>query len=97
MYKKNVVLIYETKCPIQIETCLRALLYDYRYKNRKDFFICHLKIVKKALNYCKKSVQCMQQKGGNFYFYDDIFQLKINLECAKNKINKKIIHLQTNH
>ncbi len=38
IYKKNIKLMKEVACPIQFETCLRAMLYNYRIKNRKDFF-----------------------------------------------------------
>ena len=28
-----------TDKPLQFENCLRSMLYDYRYKNKKDFYI----------------------------------------------------------
>lgn len=29
IYKKNVILIKEIYCPLQFETCIRSMLYNY--------------------------------------------------------------------
>jgi uncharacterized protein YwlG (UPF0340 family) len=95
LYKKKVKLYYETSCPIQIETCLRALLYKYRYKNRKDFYICDIKVMNRALNNCKKSVKCMNQIGG-FEFDNRINILryrKKRLQKARNKMQTYIKYI----
>jgi prophage antirepressor-like protein len=42
IYKKNIILMKEVLCPLQYETCLRSMLYNYRIKNRKDFFECNI-------------------------------------------------------
>lgn len=65
IFKKKIAFIKEVNCPLQYETCLRSMLYNYRIKNKKDFYECDLTIIKKAFENCDKSLKCMSQKGGN--------------------------------
>ena len=44
---------------IKIEYCMRCLLYDYRYKNKKDFYVCDLNTIKNAFEKCLNSVNCI--------------------------------------
>ena len=37
IHKKKVVHYVEVQCPLQLETCVRSMLYKYRFKNNKDF------------------------------------------------------------
>jgi hypothetical protein len=37
------------------------MLYNYRIKNKKDFYECDIKIIKKAF----KNIKCMNQTGGD--------------------------------
>lgn len=39
------------------------MLYDFRYKNKKDFYICDLKIIKDAINVCIKDQKNINQKN----------------------------------
>jgi hypothetical protein len=55
------------------------MLYNYRVKNRKDFYTCDISIIKKAFKTCEKSLKCMNQKGGN------------SLDMIHENINKLII------
>jgi prophage antirepressor-like protein len=82
LHKKNIIYKYFTDKPIQLENCIRAMLYDYRYKDRKDFFICNLNKIKKAFNNCVKSMKNMVQDGGG----NNIKKLEKKI----NKINKNI-------
>jgi prophage antirepressor-like protein len=59
LYKKEVIFIQESNCPLRLETCVRAMLYDHRYKNKKDFYICNLNKIKKAFKTCTNSIDCM--------------------------------------
>lgn len=88
LYKRKVVVIEKTQCPIQFETCLRAMLYEYRYKNKKDFYICDLKVIRKAFRNCKKSIDCMKQSGGGL-FNDNIGKL----DKRKKKIEKELVKI----
>ena len=66
IHNRKVVHYVEVMCPQQLETCIRSMLYKYRYKNRKDFYKCSLSKIKKAFKVCVKSIQCVEkQEGGN--------------------------------
>lgn len=80
LHKKKVVYMMESKNPLQLEMCVRSMLYGYRYKNKKDFYMCSLETIKKAFSKCEKSIADMVQKGGSLNYVD--------LEIEK--INKKI-------
>jgi len=68
IHNKKVVHYIELLCPLQLETCIRSMLYKYRYKNKKDYFKCELKLIKKAINKCIKSIKCIEnQIGGDIY------------------------------
>ena len=76
LHNKNVPHYVEALCPLPLETCIRSMLYKYRYKNRKDYFKCSLSKVKKAFTECVNSIKCVEdQEGGNknyiITYYDD--------------------------
>jgi hypothetical protein len=54
IHNKHVAYYVDIKCPLQLETCLKSMLYKYRIKNRKDFFNCSLIKIKKQLIYVLK-------------------------------------------
>ena len=79
LHNKNVPHYVETVCPLPLETCIRSMLYKYRYKNRKDYFKCSLNKVKKAFTECVNSIKCVEdQEGGDkkyiITYYDDILK-----------------------
>jgi prophage antirepressor-like protein len=90
LHKKPVVYKKEIECLVKLENCVRSLLYDYRYKNRKDFFICKLSKIKLAFKKCLSSMKCVNQNGGNN-------EIKLLKNKAKkiladiNKLNKMLI------
>lgn len=66
IHNKKVVHYVELLCPLQLETCIRAMLYKYRYKNKKDYFKCDLNKIIKAFDKCIESIKCIEnQTGGN--------------------------------
>jgi len=68
LHNKNVPHYVEVMCPIPLETCIRSMLYKYRYKNRKDYFKCSLTKAKKAFTECVNSIKCVEeQEGGKKY------------------------------
>lgn len=69
VHKKKVVYYVEILCPLQLETCIRAMLYKYRYKDRKDYYMCDLNKIKNAFNKCIESIKCIEQKGGSKKYY----------------------------
>ena len=87
LHKRKVIYTEITDRPLQFENCLRSMLYEYRYKNRKDFYICKLSVIKKAFNNCIKSIKNMNQVGGG------INEIEI-LNKKINKLNKKILKME---
>lgn len=58
-HKKPVVAFIRTDSPIQIEKCIQALLYDYKYRN--DFYICGLKKIVDAFKKCCSDTKKMSK------------------------------------
>ena len=67
IHKKKVVHYVELLCPLQLETCIRSLLYKYRYKNKKDYFKCTLNKIIKAFDKCVESIKCIEEQTGGTY------------------------------
>lgn len=88
LHKRDVSHYKDTKCPIRLETCVRALLYDYRYQDKRDYYVCNLKIIRKAFDKCVESIECMDQKGGGNVI-DDLFGID-KLRKNKTKLEKRI-------
>ena len=88
IYKKNIILMKEVACPLQYETCVRAMLYKYRIKNKKDFYQCNIDKIITAFEKCDESIKCVDQTGGTIDF------IKSEMQDLKNK--KRIIKLQIN-
>jgi len=81
LYNRRVAHKRFTKCPLQFETCVLSLLYNFRFSDDKSFFKCNLDEVKKAFRLCKNSIKCIEQrlnKNQNIQ------------ECQPEKINKNI-------
>lgn len=96
LHKHKVVHMVNHKCPHKLEKCLQSLLYDYRYKNKKDFYVIPLKQLKIATTKCIKSMDCMDkfknQNGGGMV--PDIINNKINSINKQIKYyNNKIVKL----
>lgn len=73
IHNKKVVHYIELLCPLQLETCIRSMLYKYRYKNNKDYYKCSLNKIKKAFDKCTESIKCIEnQDGGNNIKLDKI-------------------------
>ena len=85
----------EVVCPLQYETCIRSMLYNYRIKNRKDFYECDIKKIEKAFEKCNDSLQCMNQVGGSKIINNKILSM-INLEIEELKNKKNQIKIKLN-
>ena len=89
--KKKVAFKEEVSCPIQYEICLKSMLYQYRIKNRKDFYKCHISKIEEAFEKCNNSITCMNQTGGNLFntsmvdFFINTFNTELNKIKAKYK------------
>ena len=42
LHNKKVIDYELSDNPLQLENCLKSMLYEYRYKDRKDFFLAHI-------------------------------------------------------
>lgn len=89
VYKKRVILMREVQSPLQFETCIRSMLYNYRIRNRKDFYKCDIEKIKKAFVKCEESIKDMNQDGGAIN--NETLEI-INLEIIKLNKKKEIIH-----
>ena len=93
LHKNPVIEKHFTEKAVQLEMCIRSMLYDYRYKNKKDFFLCDDRdIIKKAFKNCIKSIKNMKdtQKGGG---NNEINTLKSQLEKLDKEIENINKHL----
>lgn len=90
-HKKKVVYTKEMKNPRQLEMCVLSMLYDYRYKNKKDFFICKLGVILKAFKKCEKNIEEMIQTGGG----KNLAELEIDKITNKIKNNNDKIYKET--
>jgi len=88
LHNKKVIYYVELLCPLQLETCIKSMLYKYRYKNRKDYFNCNLNKIIKAFKKCIESIKCVEnQTGGNL----TSFNIKNNIYKVtyyENKLQK---------
>ena len=100
IYKKKVILMKEVSCPLQFETCLKSLLYNYRIKNKKDFYKCNISKIEKAFKNCEDSINCMNQDGGGLNTINpnvhDIIQYKISKLYNKKITKENIIYTYNN-
>ena len=87
LHKKPVVFYEEIKKPEKLEMCVRSMLYDYRYKNKKDFFICSKEKIEKAIKNSKKGLNSIEQNGGAniLKYYEEKIEEFKNLIIKNNK------------
>lgn len=89
LHKRPVIFHEEIEKPEKLEMCVRSMLYDYRYKNKKDFFICSRETIEKAIKNSKNGLKSMTQNGGANILkqYEDTIK---KLKEQVNKCNKEI-------
>lgn len=89
LHNKKVVHYVELLCPLQLETCIRSMLYKYRYKNKKDYFNCSLNKIIKAFDKCVESIHCIEnQTGGTLFVSYNESNIKIPIFSSTNKLYK---------
>lgn len=88
LYKKKVIYTFETDCPIQLETCIRSMLYKFRIKNKKDFYECDKENIKKSFDNCIKSFECIENKKKDITFDNAIKSLQSRTKPLREKIKK---------
>lgn len=94
-HNHKVVLIKETNCPIKLETCVRALLYDHRYQDGRDFYECSLNTIKSAFNNCSKVIdKCgTDQSGGSITYKTYLDDIITKCKHKKLSLNYQIQEL----
>ena len=80
IHNKKVVHYTELHCPLQLETCIRSMLYKYRYKNKKDYFKCKFNKIIKAFDKCIERIKCVETQVGGSLIYKILYY--------ENKLNK---------
>jgi hypothetical protein len=88
VHKKILSYKIKTDNILHFEACLRGIMFDYRYKNNKDYYKISEDKIKEAINYCKKIVKEFKNDiiGGdkNKKDIEVTFDIKkINNEIAK--------------
>ena len=64
---------------------LFIMLYNYRYKNRKDYFKCSFNKVIKAFDKCIESIKCVEsQVGGKVTYYENKIKKMYNTISLSN-------------
>ena len=91
LHKHKVVYLQETDCAVKLESCVRSVLYDYRY-GKKDFYECSLLKIKKAFKSCLRSFSCVSdnQIGGGLgnIVTDELDELKMDRIMLRKKIKR---------
>ena len=88
IHKKEVVHYVEIKCPLQLESCIKSMLYKYKIKNKKEFFKCSLDKIIQAFDKCLESIKCIENQTGGTY---KITYFEDKLKRIYNLINISII------
>ena len=102
LHNHRVVHISEFDCPLQLETCIRSLLYKYRYyQNKKDFYECKLSTIKSIFIRCIKNIkeinaQKSRQKGGSKTDKKQYIQNMIDKKLVKLKKEKCRVKIRIN-
>ena len=84
IHNKKVVHYVELFCPLQLETCIRSMLYKYRHKNKKDYYKCPLNKIIKSFDKCLESIKCVENHIGG----SDNNNINININQNNLKIYK---------
>ena len=66
IHKKKIILKIKSSNIKHLEKCLLGILYDYRYKNDKDYFKVSIDKIKKAVKICEECI--IKFKCYSFFF-----------------------------
>ncbi len=94
-HKRKVPIIEEFSDPAQLENVLREALKKYKYKDKKDVYLCSLKqlekIFKSSIKFIKKINDDKELQGGGQELYNQVLELKKKIK----KLNKQISELKS--
>lgn len=95
LHNKKAVIHEEMKKPEQFEICMKAALYEYRYADKKSFYICSKKVLTSKFKKCEEMLNNKKiQKGGGIIMDNDIKNLEEKYQEFKLKI--KMLNEQIN-
>lgn len=61
LHRNKVVHMVKYDPPNKLEMSVRAALYDYRYMNRRDFYMCPLETIIRIMDMCYKNLKSCEQ------------------------------------
>lgn len=105
-HKKDLFVKIKTDHKKHLEECIKAHLYQYRYKDRKDYFKADPKLIKKAIGNCKIIVKEFTNnnidklEGGSKKpkkIHETIMGIDVNDPEFDNKVNIKVKKALSNY
>ena len=90
IHKKIISYKIKTDNIIHFEACLRGVMFDFRYKNNKDYYKISEEKIKDAINNCKHIVKKFKNDiiGGNKNKQNITYVETLNFKKINNKIAK---------
>ena len=90
VHKKILSYKIKTDNIVHFEACLRGIMYDFRYKNNKDYYKISEGKINEAINYCKKIVKEFKNDiiGGNKNKNNDDIEVSFDIKKINNEIAK---------
>jgi prophage antirepressor-like protein len=87
--KKKVVHYEAVDDPVRLEYCMRSMLYKYRHRDNKDFYVCSLAVIKRAFNKCLETLKSINtQSGGSLPINDTVGRLQKQITRLDKNIEK---------
>lgn len=80
--KPNIIYWKPLNNPAQIEKCIGSVLYNYRYRGKKEYYKCKSKIALRAIEKCIEFISSMNDKTSRM-ISNDMFK---NLDSEKEYI-----------
>jgi len=75
-HKKIIAFKIKTNNIIHFESCLRGVMFDYRYKNDKDYYKLPIDKIKDAIKKCKNIVKEFKNDTNKIYTADNIHNIE---------------------
>lgn len=87
------ILSFKIKTPniLHFEACLRGIMFDYRYKNNKDYYKISSDKIISAINHCTDIIKTFKNKSLNFKKHGGGIKLSEKLDYKKTNTEIKIL------
>ena len=95
VHKKILSFKIKTDNILHFEACLRGIMFDYRYKNNKDYYKISDEKIKSAINHCNTITKEFNNKSSNFTKIGggnkiNVSNIKLSDKLDYKKINTEI-------